>query len=244
MQFAVAHCRHRIPPDSGCHLIRPETLAAPGAENDVRGATYDLTRIAENAIPGQSANRALGKHVLAAGDADQLADPSDAGDERLIPFFEVHAWTAGQESSRLPHLRDMGFEFECIAFCGLGGADQCAEAAHVTQDPIDRAMIADPHFDPALDERLRYVGLDIGETDHQIRPKAEYAVDLGAGERGNPGLLATRPRRTHREAGNAHDPFFQPKRVKYLGRLLGQADDAARIPRVHVTAQARRDYCS
>jgi len=32
-------------------------------------------------------------------------------------------------------------------------------------------MIADPHFDPALDERLRYVGLDIGEADHQIRPR-------------------------------------------------------------------------
>src|SRR5258707_6830140 len=141
MQFAVAHCRHRIPPDSGCHLIRPETLAAPGAENDVRGATYDLTRVAEDAILGQSTNRALGKHVVAAGNADQLADPANAGDERLVPFFEVDARTARQEGCRLSHEFDMRFEFDCIAFRALGGADQFAEAALVTHDPVDRAMI-------------------------------------------------------------------------------------------------------
>jgi len=48
-----------------------------------------------------------GNNVVAAGDADQLADPSNAGDERLVPFFEVHAWMAGQKRSRLPHPLDM-----------------------------------------------------------------------------------------------------------------------------------------
>src|SRR5258708_7792525 len=244
VQLAVAHRRHRVPSIPGRHLIRPEALAAPGTENDIRGAAYDLTGIAENAILGQSANRALGKHVIAAGDADQLADPSNAGDERLVPFFKVDAWTARQERSRLPHAFGVCFQLERIALRPLGGANQCAEPAHVTQDPVDRAMIADPHFDPALDQRLRYVGLDVGEADHQIRPKAENAVHLGAGERGDSRLFPTRACRTHREAGNAHDPVFQPKRIKYLGGLFRQADHSARVSGAHVTASEGAEYRS
>src|SRR6202011_6059883 len=124
----------------GCHLIRPEALTAPGAENDIGGAAYDLAGIAKNAIFAECADRALGEHVVAAGDADQFADPSNAGDERFVPFFEVDAWTAGQESGRLPHPLDMRFELECIAFRLGCSTDQCTQPAHVTQDPIDRAM--------------------------------------------------------------------------------------------------------
>jgi len=31
-------------------------------------------------------------------------------------------------------------------------------------------MITDPDLDPALDQRLRNIGLNIGEADHEIRP--------------------------------------------------------------------------
>src|SRR6202011_3690345 len=119
----------------GCHLIRPEALTAPGAENDIGGAAYDLAGIAKNAIFAECADRALGEHVVAAGDADQFADPSNAGDERLVPFFEVDARTAGQESRRLPHTLDMRFELERIALSPGCGTDQCAQPANIPQDP-------------------------------------------------------------------------------------------------------------
>ena len=36
----------------------------------------------------------LGEDVLASRDANQLADPLDAADARIVPFFEVHARAA------------------------------------------------------------------------------------------------------------------------------------------------------
>ncbi|MFL6691672.1 MAG: ABC transporter substrate-binding protein, partial [Ramlibacter sp.] len=39
---------------------------------------------------------ALRKHVVAAGEADQLGHPADAGNRRLVPFLEIDARTARQ----------------------------------------------------------------------------------------------------------------------------------------------------
>ena len=95
-------------------------------------------------------------------------------------------------------------------------------------------MIADPHFDAALDQRLRDVGLDIGEANHEIRLQGENAVELGADEGRDARFLAARARRTHGKSRDADDPLFQPERVQNLGGLFGQTDDAPRITTVHV----------
>src|SRR5580658_6804281 len=98
-------------------------------------------------------------------------------------------------------------------------------------------MIADPDFDPALDQRLRDVGLDIGEADAEIRLQLENAIDLGAGGRRDPGLSPARTPRAYREAGDAHDAPALPERVQNLRGFFGQANDAARISTVHACAQ-------
>src|SRR5690606_9233508 len=77
-------------------------------------------------------------------------------------------------------------------------------------------------------------GLDAGEAHHEIRPQGEDRVDLRAGERADLRLLAPRARRTDGEAADADDPVLLAERVQDLGRLLGEADDAAR-PRAHAT---------
>ena len=50
--------------------------------------------VGDDAIAGQRFLRQFGEHVVAAGDADQLGDPADAADRRLVPFLEVDARAA------------------------------------------------------------------------------------------------------------------------------------------------------
>ena len=61
---------------------------------------------------------------------------------------------------------------------------------------------------PALDQRLRDVGLDIGEADREVGLEREDPVDLRAGESRDLRLLAPGARRPHREAGDADDALL------------------------------------
>ena len=67
-----------------------------GPVDDVGRAVDDIGRIGKDAVFRQRFLRALGEHVVAAGDADQLADPANACDQRFVPFFEVDARAAAQ----------------------------------------------------------------------------------------------------------------------------------------------------
>ncbi len=110
VQLPIAHRRHRIPTGAGRHEIGPKALAAPGAQDDVRGAADDFAGIAQDAVLAERAQRALRKDIIAAGDTDQFAYPANSGNERLVPFLEIHAWPTRQQRRRLPHALDMGFE--------------------------------------------------------------------------------------------------------------------------------------
>ena len=94
-------------------------------------------------------------------------------------------------------------------------------------------MIADPHLDAALDQRLRDVGLDIGETDDEVRLQGQNAIELGADEGRDSRFLAACARGAHGKSGDANDALFQPKRVQNLGWLFSQTDDAPRVTTVH-----------
>src|SRR5277367_2010581 len=96
VQLPVADRRHRVPTGSGRHLIGTEALAAPRTEDDIRSAAHDFAGVREDAILAQRTQRALREYIVAAGDADQLADPTNSRDERLVPFLEIDARTAGQ----------------------------------------------------------------------------------------------------------------------------------------------------
>ena len=49
------------------------------------------------------------------------------------------------------------------------------EPAHVAEDALDAAVVADPHLDAALDQRLCDVGLDVGEADREVRVSARMS---------------------------------------------------------------------
>src|SRR5439155_20985461 len=67
-----------------------DLLAAPRRENHLGVAARDLARI-DNPIFREACRRQFREDRRAAGDCDELLDPSNAGDERLVPLLEEHA---------------------------------------------------------------------------------------------------------------------------------------------------------
>src|SRR6185312_5973236 len=110
VQLAVANRGNGLPPGPSRHSLRAKPLAAPGTEHDIRSAAHDLAGVAQDAVLAERTRGALGKDIVAAGDADQFTDPADAADERLVPFLEVHPRTPRQTRSGLPHTLDMRLE--------------------------------------------------------------------------------------------------------------------------------------
>src|SRR5208282_4102518 len=99
--------------------------------------------------------------IVAAGDADQLADPADTGDQGFVPFLEVNARTAREQGGLEPYAFDMLLEFERVALGTVADADQRAKPSHIAQDAFHGAMIADPDLNAGFDQRLGDIGLDV-----------------------------------------------------------------------------------
>src|SRR5690606_36352993 len=232
VQLAVAHRRNRVPAGAGGDLVGAEFLPAPGTEDDVGRAAHDLAGVFQDPRLRERLQRALREDVVAAGDADELGDPADSGDRRLVPFLEVDPGPARQRRGLRRDLVEAALQLVRIGIGARRGAHQRAEPAHVVDDAVDAAVVADPDLDPTPHELGGDVGLDVGEADDEIRFELQDLADLRAGERTDLGLLAPRPRRAHREAADADDAILLAERVQDLGRLLGEADDPARtVPR-------------
>src|SRR2546423_7899322 len=95
MQLVVANRGYRAPSRAFAYALRPELLAAPGRDDDVRRALDNRARLHDAAARRLRA-RALREYILAAGDFDQLAHPADGADLRLVPLLEVDARPAWQ----------------------------------------------------------------------------------------------------------------------------------------------------
>ena len=160
----------------------------------------DLGAVRDDAVLGQAAGGALREDIRAAGQPDQFRDPGDAADHRFVPLLEVHPWVARQRAGRFPHPRQSLLQRARIALGLFGRPDQRAEAPHVTENALDRAVIADPHFDAVRDQIAGDVGLQIRESDGQVGPERQYLGGLGAGKRRNARLLAPRLGRPHGKA--------------------------------------------
>src|SRR5690606_9075711 len=208
------------------HLLRPELLAAPGAEDDVRRAPYHFRGVRQDALLRQRLGRALGEDVVAAGDRHQFRDPADAGDRRLVPLLEIDPRPTRQRRGLAGNFLQPTLQFIRVCVGTRAGTDQGAQAADVINDPVDAAVVGNPHLHPAAHQLGGDVGLDVGKADRQVRLELEDLADLGAGARAYLGLFLARLRRAHGEAADADDPVLLAERVQGLGRLFGQADDA------------------
>src|SRR6185312_2345948 len=128
------------------HLLRLEFLAAPGTEDDVGRAPRHLLRVGDDPLPAEGLNRQLGKTVFAACDADQLGDPADARDQRLVPFLEIHARAARQGARALARRLDPLLETSDELRRAVLATDHAAQRADHAQDLRDTALVEEVHF--------------------------------------------------------------------------------------------------
>ena len=93
----------------------------------------------------------LRKHVLAAGDLDQLGHPADAADQRIVPFLEIDPWL--RRGPRRCRDRCEALLIAARELLGpLGRADQRAERADHRQDAGDVALVEGMDGDAGADE--------------------------------------------------------------------------------------------
>src|SRR6185312_13199684 len=100
-QLAVPHRAHVLPARTRRNFLGPKLLAAPRADDDVGIAPHDLRVIGNDAVLAARLPRQFRKTVVAAGNADQLGDPADRADVRLVPLLEVDARAPRQSGGDL-----------------------------------------------------------------------------------------------------------------------------------------------
>jgi hypothetical protein len=86
-----ANRRYCIPPEPLPDPFMHHLLATPGGKDKIRnGRNRILQR--NDPLPGRFPRPQTRKHVIAAGDLDQLGHPTDSGDKRIVPLLEIDLW--------------------------------------------------------------------------------------------------------------------------------------------------------
>ncbi len=101
-------------------------LAAPGGEDNVGCGLAHRLRYDDAILCGLPVSQ-LRKNIRAAGDLDQLGDPADAGDQRIVPFLEIDLWPR-RGAGRCGNRGEAAFETFCEYLGALARADQRAGA--------------------------------------------------------------------------------------------------------------------
>ena len=173
--------------------------------------------------------RSSGKIGVAAGDLDQLLDPLDARDQRIVPLLEVDARPARQlrrarRESRRGRAED---RLTSAAAWSLLPTRPPSISIIWRISATDRWLNVTTGW-PRADELGGDVGLQIGEREDQVGRERLDLLEPRVDERRDARLLP-RLRRPHRVTGHADDPIAFAEQIQRLGRLFGQADDALRI---------------
>jgi len=81
----------RSKPAPRCNALGPKFLAAPRAD-DQTGLSRDNFLNCHYPVLGCALISAIGENVDAAGDLYKLRNPSNSGDQRIVPFLEEYPW--------------------------------------------------------------------------------------------------------------------------------------------------------
>src|SRR5690606_19612507 len=199
---------------------------APRTDDDVGVACDHFHGIGHDAILAERCARLLRETLASARDLDQLGDPADAGDDRVVPFLEVNERLVRDAPIALAHVVDPPRQLADQRVGALHGADEITDSGDHVEDAVDGAVVEHVDVDTARDQFAGDVGLQVREAEHEVGLEFEDAIDLRRGERRHLRLLAPGARRTHRESRDADDAPFLAEQVQRLHRLLGHADDA------------------
>src|SRR5260370_37096278 len=91
VDILVLHGRNAVEASSRRNALRPEFLATPRPNDQIRFPRDHLLSC-HNTVLGCALVSMIGEDVDAAGDLDELRDPANSRDQRIVPFLEEYPW--------------------------------------------------------------------------------------------------------------------------------------------------------
>src|ERR1700683_5480725 len=100
VKLTVAYRRNRIPAWARAQFLGAESFAAPRSDDEFRGSAHDRLRVGDDAFSRIRPRGLIGEAVLAAGNTNQLRNPLNTADQRIVPFFKVDPWPVWEPCGR------------------------------------------------------------------------------------------------------------------------------------------------
>src|SRR5204862_5717925 len=116
--------------------------------------------------------------VASAGDLDDLRDPTDPGDQRIHPLFEVDARPLGPHRGVLAYVPDLVGDVLDHAPRSLLTAESSTDDEDCFQDVVERALVRAQHAGAGGDEVADDVALEIGERQHEVGLEGQDPIEL------------------------------------------------------------------
>jgi len=120
----------------GCNALRPEFLAAPRPDDQI-GLPRNNFLNCHHPVLGCTLISVISKNVDATGNLDELRNPSNSGDQRIVPFLEENSWSPRQPLTAASHFGQTRFErfYELPSPCVR--IDHRAQRPNHVEDPGD-----------------------------------------------------------------------------------------------------------
>src|SRR6267142_3630295 len=183
----------------------------PRTDNDFRVLGDHVSRV-NDPIFGRLVFPQLGKDAFAAGGFDQLLNPTNSGDKRVIPFFEQDSRTMSEARSRVAYSIQLTLEQPNQRPSSVFAADDTSNSQDHLEDFRDAALIETHHGYAAPNQFSCDVCLEIGERKNQIRLQSKNLVELRVDECGDLRLQA-RLRRSHRIARHTDNALLLAEQI-------------------------------
>ena len=87
----MLHGRNAVEARSRRNAFRPEFFAAPGSDDQIGCSLEDLL-YPDHTVLGGALIPSIREDVHTASDLDQFRNPSNSGDQRIVPFLEEYPW--------------------------------------------------------------------------------------------------------------------------------------------------------
>jgi hypothetical protein len=119
----------------------------------------------------------FGEDVDAPGDLDELRDPPNSGDQRLVPFFEEYLWPLRQSLRAASGFGQTGFERSDELPSLFAHIEHRAQSPNHIEDPYDASLIEGMDIESTANEIRGNVGLEIRKRQDKIGLQGEDLVD-------------------------------------------------------------------
>src|SRR5262249_46458712 len=140
--------RHPLPTGAARDGVAVHRVATPRGQDEL-GIPADDFVGRHDALARARTVPQLGKDIAAPGDLDELRDPADAGNERIVPLLEVHARTMRPHARVLTDLLHLVPDVLDEAARRPLAAERAADHEHGAQHVFERALVRAQHRDSA-----------------------------------------------------------------------------------------------